>query len=140
MIVQETKTILLIVSVVLQQLVIANLLLHLVAKVCMYVWMDAHHMTTFYIFVAMDTAICRDGDVRINIAGDYDYFYGETSYDEAYYANEVSGSGLMRGRVEVCNGTTQEWGNVCDDSWNNLDASVACQEVGFSRYGKSCIT
>lgn len=79
--------------------------------------------------------LCNDGDVRLNVGEDYEYFNGETSLDSAYYTNEIRGSGLMRGRVEICNATTQEWGTVCDNSWSNSDASVVCQEVGFSQYG-----
>ena len=79
--------------------------------------------------------ICSDGDVRLNVGDNYEYFYGNTMYDEAYYVDESRGSGLLRGRVEICDGSTQEWGTVCDSSWSDLEASVTCQQLGFSRYG-----
>lgn len=72
----------------------------------------------------------------MNVGEGYDYFYQGTMYDEAYYVDESRGSGLLRGRVEICDGNTQEWGTICDVSWSNMDASVACQQMGFSRYGK----
>jgi hypothetical protein len=72
----------------------------------------------------------------LNVGEDYDYFYQNTVYDEAYYVDESRGSGLLRGRVEICDGDTQEWGTICDVSWSNLDASVVCQQLGYSRYGR----
>lgn len=37
------------------------------------------------------------------------------------------------GRVELClNGT---WGTICDNDWNDADASIVCKQLGYSPYG-----
>ena len=45
-----------------------------------------------------------------------------------------SGSTSMNGRVEVC--MNEQWGTVCDNYWETVDANVACRQLGYSGSGK----
>ena len=69
------------------------------------------------------SANCSYGDVRLRIDQD------PTPY-------ELIENELARGRVEVC--IDEKFGTVCDEFWNHTDASVVCQQLGFSPYGKMC--
>ena len=45
----------------------------------------------------------------------------------------MDGASVYEGRVEICFGGL--WGTVCDDLWDNNDASVVCRQLGFSSIG-----
>ena len=50
------------------------------------------------------TFVCTTGDVRL-----------------------IGGNGVSEGRVEIC--LNNQWGTVCDDSWDDRGAAVVCRQL-----------
>ena len=46
----------------------------------------------------------------------------------------MGGATPLTGRLEVC--YNEVWGTVCDSNWADVDASVACRQLGFAPVGK----
>ena len=67
--------------------------------------------------------------MRLLLGEDYEYYYGGATLDSSYYIDNQ----LSVGRLELClNG---QWGVACQDYWNNEQASVVCNQLGFARVG-----
>ena len=45
----------------------------------------------------------------------------------------VGGANYTEGRVEIC--LNDEWGTVCNQTWNETDASVVCRQLGLLSRG-----
>jgi hypothetical protein len=74
-------------------------------------------------------AKCLEGDVRVGVDNFTNFYTTINEKEEYYFINDE----LARGRIEVCIG--ERYGTVCDNDWDNQDASVFCSQLGFSHFG-----
>ena len=68
--------------------------------------------------------------MRLLIGEGENFYLGE----QMPYDNQISDkNGLLGGRVEIC--FDGRYGTICDDLWDQEDASVVCRHLDFSPYG-----
>ncbi len=73
--------------------------------------------------------MCEEHSTRI-IVGSEESYYSDTGLkDDAYYID----NDLSIGRIEIC--SQGIWNLICQDTLTDNDASVACFQMGFSRFG-----
>lgn len=54
---------------------------------------------------------CAEGDIRV-----------------------LGGANYTIGRVEIC--LNDEWGTICNQMWDAIDAGVVCRQLGLASNGK----
>ena len=76
-----------------------------------------------------------ENSTRLNLGTDNRYYLGLTSLSS--FVSLYDKGALKGGVVEVCR--RGQYVTICADYWNNIDASVVCQQLGYSKYGnRSC--
>jgi hypothetical protein len=72
-------------------------------------YLDTVYVCIFKHALMYNTVPCTNGDVRL-----VEHYIGS-------------------GRIEVCD--SNSWGTICSNSWDDIAASVACNQLGYSLYG-----
>ena len=46
----------------------------------------------------------------------------------------LEGADVREGRVEVC--SSGNWSTICDNFWNEAEAKIVCQQLGYPSDGE----
>ena len=76
----------------------------------MFTWLRTCHLPTITVSV-YESAVPSEGQLRL-VQGNY------------------TTSALTSGRLEIYR--SGQWGTVCDDSWGQTEADVACRQLGYT--------
>lgn len=75
-------------------------------------------------------AYCEEGRVKLCMYETDFVALHENNFPSYYFVKDE----LARGRVDICYNGSYE--SVCGDTWKEENASVTCEQLGFSEYGE----
>ncbi|XP_071836532.1 scavenger receptor cysteine-rich domain-containing protein DMBT1-like isoform X1 [Apostichopus japonicus] len=86
----------------------------------------------------LDNVACSGSEQHIAECGSNDWgahncAHGEDASVSCGTVRLVGGFSLQEGRVEVYH--DGQWGTICDDGWDDNDASVICRQLGYEGIG-----